>query len=210
MSVACGAECVLAAGCLRWAWRRCTYIGADDSEPWPLATPEEFEPIPRICRAILAVYEPDIRHPKYSPSCGYQIDPDLLLKRVTYNDIEGHAPPYIIYIDHDHKEIVLAMRGLNLAKESDYKLLLDNKLGKQMFGGGYVHHGLLKSAKFVLNRESEGLRKLWIENGRCYKMVFAGHSLGSGVVALLTIILVNHRDKMGGIPTGALLGVIQL
>lgn len=191
---------MLAFGCIRWAWKRCTHIGADDSASWPRATPEEFEPIPRLCRAILAVYEPDIRHPKYAPSCGYQIDPEMLIKRVTYKESDGHAPPYIVYVDHEHKEIVLALRGLNLAKESDYKLLLDNKLGKQMFDGGYVHYGLLKSAKFVLNRESETLKKLWIENGRCYKMVFAGHSLGSGVAALLTIILVNHRDNMGGIP----------
>ena len=47
--------------------------------------------------------------------------------------------------------IVLAIRGLNLAKESDYKTLLDNQLGKQMFDDGYVHHGLLKLAVWLLN-----------------------------------------------------------
>ena len=31
-------------------------------------------------------------------------------------------------------------------------------------------------------------------------MVFAGHSLGSGVAALLAVIVVNHRDRLGGIP----------
>lgn len=39
-----------------------------------------------------------------------------------------------------------------------------------------------------------------MENGCDYDMVFAGHSLGSGVAALLTVIVVNHRDKLGGIP----------
>ncbi|GAA0186544.1 hypothetical protein LIER_33832 [Lithospermum erythrorhizon] len=67
MSVAAGFECVMAFGCLRWAWRRFTYIGSNDSESWPRATSEEFEPIPRLCRAILAVYEPDINNPKYAP-----------------------------------------------------------------------------------------------------------------------------------------------
>lgn len=31
-------------------------------------------------------------------------------------------------------------------------------------------------------------------------MVFTGHSLGSGVAALLTVIVVNHGDRLGGIP----------
>ena len=46
---------------------------------------------------------------------------------------------------------MLAIRGLNLAKKSDYKTLLDNRLGKQMFDDGYVHHELLKSAAWLLN-----------------------------------------------------------
>ncbi|KAK9272530.1 hypothetical protein L1049_002903 [Liquidambar formosana] len=70
----------------------------------------------------------------------------------------------------------------------------------QMFDGGFVHHGLLKSAIWLLNQESETLKRLWVENGRQYKMVFAGHSLGSGVAALLTVIVVNHGDLLGGIP----------
>ncbi|CAN4096737.1 unnamed protein product [Withania somnifera] len=195
MSVSCGVECVLVVGCLRWAWKRCTYIGNDDSATWPEATYEEFEPVPRICRTILAVYEPNLHNPKFPPPGGYRLNPDWVIKRVTYEQTSGHAPPYLIYSDHEHKEIVLAIRGLNLLNESDYKVLLDNRLGKQMFDGGYVHHGLLKSAVWVLNNESETLKKLWIDNGRCYKMIFAGHSLGSGVVSLLTIIVVNHKDR---------------
>ncbi|CAO2815934.1 unnamed protein product [Amaranthus hypochondriacus] len=31
-------------------------------------------------------------------------------------------------------------------------------------------------------------------------MVFAGHSLGSGVAALLSVVVVNHGNKLGGIP----------
>ncbi|KAK2979879.1 hypothetical protein RJ640_024380 [Escallonia rubra] len=63
-----------------------------------------------------------------------------------------------------------------------------------MFDGGYVHHGLLKSAIWLLNQESNTLKRLWVENGLDYKMVFAGHSLGSGVAALLTVIVVNHQS----------------
>ncbi|XP_048327133.1 uncharacterized protein LOC107407537 isoform X2 [Ziziphus jujuba] len=200
MSVACGVECVVVLGCLRWAWKRCTYIGNDDSATWPTATPEEFERVPHICRLILAVYEPDLRNPQYPPPGGYRLNPDWLVKRVTYEETQGRSPPYIIYADHDNREIVLAIRGLNLVKESDYKLLLDNRIGMQMFDGGYAHHGLLKSATWLLNQESETLKKLWLENGSNYRMVFAGHSLGSGVASLLTVIVANHIDRLGGVP----------
>ncbi|KAK8674185.1 hypothetical protein V6N13_112481 [Hibiscus sabdariffa] len=200
MSVCCGVECVLLLGCSRWAWKRCTYVGSDDSETWPLATPDEFEPVPRVCRLILAVYEPDLRHPQFPPDGGYRLNPDWVLKRVTYEHTQGRSPPYLIYADHDRKEIVMAIRGLNLAKESDYKLLLDNRLGMQMFDGGYVHHGLLKSATWLLNEESETLKRVWEETGREYQLIFAGHSLGSGVAALMTVVVINNRDRLGGIP----------
>lgn len=200
MSVCCGVECFFALGCLRWAWKRCTYVGGDDSATWPPATAEEFESVPHLCRIILAVYEEDLHHPKFPPLGGYRLNPDYVIKRVTYQQTLGRAPPYLIYLDHDRREIVLAIRGLNLKKESDYKLLLNNRLGMQMFDGGYVHHGLLQSAIWLLNQESENLKRLWIENGSCYKMIFVGHSLGSGVAALMTVIVVNHRDMLGGIP----------
>ncbi|CAL5373826.1 unnamed protein product [Camellia sinensis] len=200
MSVSCGVECVLLLGCLRWACKRCTYIGSYDSATWPPATASEFEPVPRLCRLILAVYEDDLRHPQFPPSGGYRLNPEWVIKRLTYQQTLGHAPPYLIYADHLHREIVLAIRGLSLVKESDYKLMLDNRLGMQMFDGGYVHHGLLKSAIWILNEESETLRRLWVDNGSSYKMVFTGHSLGSGVAALLTVIVVNHLDLLGGIP----------
>lgn len=197
MSVSCGAEWVVVLGCMRWAWKRCTYIGSDDSATWPTATAAEVEPIPRVCRTILAVYDPGLR---CAPAAGYWVRPDWVVKRADYEQTLGNAPPYLIYVDHDHREIVLAIRGLNLASQSDYRVLLDNRLGMQMFDGGYVHNGLLKSAVWMLKRESETLRRLWEENGRGYKMVFAGHSLGSGVAALLSVIVANHGDQLGRLP----------
>nr|XP_043618163.1 diacylglycerol lipase-alpha-like [Erigeron canadensis] len=197
---ACCVGCFVGLGCLRWGWKRCTHIGADDSATWPPATVDEFEPVPHLCRITLAVYEEDLNHPQFPPLGGYRLNPDFVFKRVTYQQTQGHAPPYLIYLDHTRREIVMAIRGLNLKKESDYKMLLDNRLGKHMFDGGYVHHGLLKSAVWLLNQESDNLRRLWVENGRCYKMVFVGHSLGAGVASLLTVLVVNHRDMFDGIP----------
>ncbi|VFQ77599.1 unnamed protein product [Cuscuta campestris] len=202
MSVLCGAppliECVCCMGCARWAWKRCLHTAGHESETWALAASDEFEPVPRLCRYILAVYEDDLRNPRWEPPRGYGINPDCVIRKRTYEDNCGRAPPYMLYLDHDHGDIVLAIRGLNLAKESDYVVLLDNRLGKRSFEGGYVHNGLLKAAGWVLNAESEMLKDL-VERYPSYTLTFTGHSLGSGVAALLTIVAVKNRDRLGNI-----------
>lgn len=202
MSVLCGLppllECVYCVACARWAWKRCLHSAGHDSENWSVATAEEFEPVPRLCRYILAVYENDLRQPRWEPPEGYGINPDCLIVKKNYPDTGGRAPPYLLCLDHDHADIVLAIRGLNLAKESDYAVLLDNKLGKRKFDGGYVHNGLLKAAGLVLNAESEILKQL-LEKYPNYTLTITGHSLGSGVAALLTMVVAQNLDKLGNI-----------
>lgn len=204
MSILCGLpclpllECVYCLACARWAWKRCLYTAGHDSDTWGLATPEEFEPVPRLCRYILAVYENDLRNPLWEPPKGYGINPDCLILKKNYEETHGLAPPYLLYLDHDHTDIVLAIRGLNLAKESDYAVLLDNKLGKRKYDGGYVHNGLLKAAACVLNAEC-GILKDLVERYRNYTLTFTGHSLGAGVSALLTMVVAQNRDRLGNI-----------
>lgn len=104
----------------------------------------------------------------------------------------------MIYLDNENAEIVLAIRGLNMAKESDFVVLLDNKLGQTKFDGGYVHNGLLKTAKWVFDTECSVLRDL-VEKNPDYKLTFAGHSLGAGVVALMVIYAIQNRKRLGNI-----------
>ncbi|RZC69194.1 hypothetical protein C5167_032290 [Papaver somniferum] len=180
MSIICGLpilECVYCLACARWGYKRCLHAAGHESENWGIATVEEFEPV---------------------PPGGYGINPDCLILRKTYKDTCGGAPPYIIYVDHDNFDIVLAIRGLNLAKESDYAVLLDNKLGQRKFDGGYVHNGLLKAAGRVLEAECDILKEL-VEKYPNYTLTFTGHSLGSGVAALLAIVVVQNRDRLGDI-----------
>ncbi|KAL9240462.1 hypothetical protein vseg_014678 [Gypsophila vaccaria] len=201
MSIICGLpliECVYCLACARWAWKRCLHTAGHDSEDWGLATAEEFEPVPRMCRYILAVYEDDLRCPVWEPAGGYGINPDWVMAKRTYKDTLGHAPPYMVYLDHDHSDIVLAFRGLNMAKESDYALLLDNKLGKKKFDEGYVHNGLFRAAVWVLEKEGNLLREQ-LEKHPDYTLTFAGHSLGSGVATLLTMVAVQNPDKLNNI-----------
>ena len=201
MSILCGGPLLEGVYCLaraRWAWKRCLHTAGHDSETWGLATAEEFEPVPRLCRYILAVYEDDPQHPLWEPPGGYGINPDWLILRRTYEDNHGRAPPYILYLDHDHADIVLAIKGLKFSKESDYAVLLDNKLGKRKIDGGYVHNGLLKAAGWFLDVECDILKEL-VEKYPNYTLTFTGHSLGSGVAAMLTLLVVLHRDKLGNI-----------
>ncbi|XP_050236447.1 uncharacterized protein LOC126686441 [Mercurialis annua] len=191
-------ECVYCLGCVRWAWKKCLYNAGHESENWGLATAEEFEPVPRLCRFILAVYEDDLRNPVWAPPGGYGINPDLVILKKNYEETGGCSTPYMIYLDHDNFDIVLAIRGLNLAKESDYAIFLDNKLGQTKFDGGYVHNGLLKAAKWVFDTECEVLRDL-AEMNPDYKLTFVGHSLGAGVVALMTMYAIQNQDRLGNI-----------
>ncbi|KAI8021553.1 Sn1-specific diacylglycerol lipase alpha [Camellia lanceoleosa] len=201
MSFFCGLpllECVYCLGCARWVWKKFLYTAGKESENWGLADAGEFEPIPRICRYILAVYEEDLRNPLWAPPGGYGLNPDWVILRKNDKETQENVSPYMIYLDHDNADIVVAIRGLNVAKESDYKVLLDNKLGQTKFNGGYVHNGLLKAAQWVLDAECEVLREV-IERYPSYTLTFAGHSLGAGVVTLLTILVIQNREKFGNI-----------
>jgi hypothetical protein len=201
MSLACGLpllECVYCLACARWAWKRCLHSGEADSATWGLAAAADFEPVPRMCRLIMANYEPDLAAPRllFAPPGGYGIDPACVLRRTTYADTRGRVSPYLLYLDHDHADIVLALRGLNLVKESDYALLVDNRLGKRRFDGGYVHNGLLRAAAWVLDSECDLLKDL-LHRYPDYTLTFTGHSLGAGVAAMLTMVVVLNLDKLG-------------
>lgn len=204
MSLACGLpllECVYCLACARWAWKRCLHSGEVDSATWGLASAADFEPVPRMCRLVMANYEPDLSPAApllFAPPGGYGLDPACVLRRRTYADTRGRVTPYLLYLDHAHADIVLALRGLNLVKESDYALLLDNRLGKRRFDGGYVHNGLLRAAGWVLDAECDLLREL-LERYPDYTLTFTGHSLGAGIAAMLTMVVVLNLDKLGNV-----------
>ncbi|XP_044968886.1 uncharacterized protein LOC123428814 [Hordeum vulgare subsp. vulgare] len=148
MSLACGLplqECVYCLGCAWWASKRCVHTGTGyhDGATWGHAATADFAPIRRMCRLVMANYETDLAAPL--------LDPSNVVRRRTYADTGG----------------------LNLGRESDYALLLDNRLDKRRFEGGYVHNGLLQAAGWVLDKECDPLRDL-LDRYPDY----TGHSLG--------------------------------
>lgn len=54
----------------------------------------------------------------------------------------------------------------------------------------------MKAAAWVLDAECKVLREL-LEKYLNYTLTFTGHSLGSGVAALLTMVVVQNRDRLG-------------
>ncbi|GJP29439.1 hypothetical protein CLOM_g16701 [Closterium sp. NIES-68] len=120
------------------------------------------------------------------------IDENCVVRRAGYEDTKGRCPPYIIYVDHDARDICLAVRGLNPSQIADYEVLLDNKKGAERLDGGFVHGGMVRAAAWLLDQEMGTLAML----ARChpaYSLTLTGHSLGSGVVAMATVIL--HASK---------------
>lgn len=166
MALSCAAECALSLACARWVARRLSLSGADDSALWPAASHASFAPVPRACRAALAAYDDD-EQPSPSPLC----------------------PPYRVLHDRARGEVVLAVRGLGLARPEDYSLLLDAG-GPEPFAGGHAHRGLLRAAVWLLGREGPALRRAVAEAG-CRRLVFVGHSLGAGVAALAAVVAVR-------------------
>ncbi|MCO5592443.1 hypothetical protein L7F22_046445 [Adiantum nelumboides] len=192
-------ECMYAAACARWAWKCCLHSGSQDSERWGFVHSHDFEPVPRLCRLVLSVYEDDLHIPKWAPPGGYGINLAWIYRRADYNNTLGCVSPYFIYVDHEAQDIVLAIRGLNLKRESDYALLLDSKIGQEQYEGGYVHHGLLQAARWLLDEEAKSLSILLCEHPS-YKLTLAGHSLGAGIAAIFAMLLASPGDKVDGIP----------
>jgi hypothetical protein len=76
-----------------------------------------------MCQFILSVYEDDLENPQWAPPGGYGMEPRWVVHRKAYEDTHGHAPTYLIYVDHQHSDVMLAVRGMNMAKESDCRSL---------------------------------------------------------------------------------------
>lgn len=151
-------KCSTGGGCRGWAWKR-----------WPLTVADDFRPIPRICRRILPTYEEGAAgrlRPQPTPT-GSPSAP-LTRRRKAAARLTSSTSTTTTGRSSSPSE------ASTLGSASDYHILLNNRMGMQMFDGGFLHHGLLLAATWLLDRENEALRSLWLENGSCYRLVFQG------------------------------------
>lgn len=168
-------------GCLGWAWKRCS-AGADDCKAWGPVYVHEFRPVPRICRLILAADEHDLGYPKWAPSGGDNLNPDWLVKRRRW--VAAHLTSSISTTTTVSWS---SYPGSQPRPRNGLLYFAGQPVGMQTFDGGYVHRGFMKAPAWLLDQGSETLTRLWVENGSCYRLVFARHSLRSGVAALINL-----------------------
>lgn len=179
--------------------KRLFWKGSLDSQGCPTASAAEVKDIFRHIILTLGAYGEDL---------------DGLTKAIKEHDplfdpkgvvdfqkptAPGACPPYFILVDHEHKEVSMYIRGLNLIHRPDYVALMNNRRGEKSFDGGYVHHGMSGPAEWAVKHAGPVLKNHLVANPG-YRLTIVGHSLGAGVAALLVVFLLKKNEEvLGGI-----------
>eukprot|EP01094_Clydonella_sp_ATCC50884_P023102 TRINITY_DN5452_c0_g1_i1.p1 TRINITY_DN5452_c0_g1~~TRINITY_DN5452_c0_g1_i1.p1 ORF type:complete len:1030 (-),score=315.25 TRINITY_DN5452_c0_g1_i1:393-3134(-) len=99
----------------------------------------------------------------------------------------GHMPGHFMCYDHEGKSIVIGLRG-----SANHRDALTDLAGKYTpLYGGYVHDGMLYSARQVKDKLEPFIFEA-LEKHPDYSLVVTGHSLGAGVTGIFTLIF--HHD----------------
>jgi len=107
-------------------------------------------------------------------------------------------PSFYVCADHAMQHIVVSVRGTMPWNVLDW--LTDLNAKSVPANGGVVHGGMYEAAKYVLhmiekgeNESAQRARQLLTKNAT-YDMIFCGHSLGAGTVALMALRLLDGSD----------------
>ena len=123
---------------------------------------------------------------------------------VTDHDHEAHCPKFLMFLDHEMKSVVLAIRGTFSVKD----VILDIVCDEVPFLAGFAHKGILNGAQRILAKVEDKLKKCLEENPG-YRVVVTGHSLGAGTAELITLELL-HGHSSNIIPVGSSVACIAL
>ena len=107
------------------------------------------------------------------------IDPENIIFTM-FEDEEDLCPKFILFIEHDMKCIVLAIRGTYCPKD----VVMDMICDETPYLNGFAHMGILSGAQKVLTKADECLSSVLKEHPN-YGLVVTGHSLGAGVAECL-------------------------
>jgi len=119
------------------------------------------------------------------------IDPESILM-VWFNDQEeeGHCPKFLLFLDHEVKSLVLAIRGTFCIKDA----VLDAVCEEVPFLEGFAHKGILVGAQRIISKISDQLVTSLTDHPE-YELVVTGHSLGAGTAELITLDLMLGQSS---------------
>lgn len=95
---------------------------------------------------------------------------------------ETMRPSYCLFIDDISKSILFLFKGTSSIND----IITDLNVSIQPFEDGHVHQGMYESAKWFDQKFKEKILKLKEKTNYSLKLI--GHSLGSGVASILTIL----------------------
>eukprot|EP00547_Thalassionema_nitzschioides_P013082 CAMPEP_0194262378 /NCGR_PEP_ID=MMETSP0158-20130606/46511_1 /TAXON_ID=33649 /ORGANISM="Thalassionema nitzschioides, Strain L26-B" /LENGTH=598 /DNA_ID=CAMNT_0039002533 /DNA_START=147 /DNA_END=1943 /DNA_ORIENTATION=- len=112
---------------------------------------------------------------------------DIVLMDVDYDGDASHLRHFIA-IDHEHKKVVLSIRGTFSLAE----IVVDVAGFSREFCGGEAHSEMANMAEQVWRVAGPTVQQS-LEENKGYEFIITGHSLGAGAASLLTILLQNKK-----------------
>ena len=118
------------------------------------------------------------------------ISPDsILMAHFTDEEDGGHCPKFILFLDHEIKSIVLAIRGTFSFKDA----IMDAVAADEPFLEGKAHKGILSGAQIILDKVADSITAAARDNTN-YSLTVTGHSLGAGVAELISMKLISEPE----------------
>ena len=112
---------------------------------------------------------------------------------VHFSDEEegGHCPKFLLFLDHEIKSIVLAIRGTFSFKDA----IMDVVCADEDFLEGKAHKGILTGAEIILEKVTDIISEAARDHPD-YSLTVTGHSLGAGAAELITMKLLSEPDTI--------------
>ena len=108
----------------------------------------------------------------------------ILMVWFTDQEEDGHCPKFLLFLDHEAKSLVLAIRGTFCIKDA----VLDAVCEEVPFLDGFAHKGILDGAQRILSKICDQL-VISLTDHSDYNLMITGHSLGAGTAELITLDL---------------------
>ena len=115
----------------------------------------------------------------------------ILMIHFTDEEDGGHCPKFILFLDHEIKTIVLAIRGTFSFKDA----IMDVVCADEPFLEGKAHKGILSGAEIILDKVKDVISEA-ARDRPDYSLTITGHSLGAGAAELITMKLLSEPDTI--------------